>query len=269
VTAPAPWRTVAVGATLALLAGCELIAGIDDRALGPPGGSGGSPGQTGAGGGGGSLASDGGFDRPLDAGGGAGGFPAGSGGRIDAGSDASDGATGAGGGAGTGGMAGTGGGTGTGGVTGAGGRTGTGGAAGTGGGTGTGGVTGTGGATSTGGVTGTGGATGLPTCDSNAQNNMSCLYGSDVDCNRLCGLDLAAIGVTRASVTCGCSVVGEWSCSACTYPSGAALACFHLPSPLVACPRDGTALLKTGTSTCPAPQGVCQSGSSGLSAPGS
>ena len=248
------WGVVAVGATLALLAGCELLAGIGDRSLGKSIGTGGSPAQTGAGGGGGSVTTDGGLDRPLDVGGagGAGGVSAGTGGRIDAGNDAPDAMTGAGGGAGRGGMTGTGGRLGTGGVTGTGGTTGAGG------GMGTGGVSGTGGGSGTGGVTGTGGATVPPVCGPGAQNNMGCLSGFDVDCNRLCGLDLTAIGVVRAAVSCGCLSVGEWSCSGCTYPTASALACFRLPSSLVACPPDGTGLLRTGTSTCPAPDaGSC------------
>jgi hypothetical protein len=173
---------------------------------------------------------------------------------------------------------GSGGGTGTGGATsgGQGGAT----AGGTGGSTaggaggartgGTGGATagGAGGSTAggTGGSTavGTGGATGggIAICAAPQPADKATCTPGTASCTKNCGANISAISGVRAQKPCACVTspatgLPAWDCSnsgVCTYPTGLDATCFHLPTPLPACPADpagGTSMLiRPNTTLC-------------------
>jgi hypothetical protein len=145
---------------------------------------------------------------------------------------------------------------------------------------GTGGATGTGGAVTGTGGKGTGGATGtgggmdagptLPVCASPAPGDGTAC-NSDPSCTKNCGLNTSTLVTGRAMKACTCSgPSGTWSCpstnGACVYPAALDLACFHIPSPVPACPSQagdggadaGSPLIKSGTTTCVPPNSeVC------------
>jgi hypothetical protein len=152
---------------------------------------------------------------------------------------------------------------GTGGSTGA---TGTGGSTGT---TGTGGSTGTTGTGGSTGTTGTGGTTGaLPICASPAPADKSACTVGAATCTKNCGANTTAL-LARAQKPCAClasaTTAGAyaWDCTnsgACTYPASltAMTACFHIPTPLTACPLDAGALIRPHASVCTnTPAGTC------------
>jgi hypothetical protein len=144
---------------------------------------------------------------------------------------------------------------------------------GTGGATGSGGTTGTGGHVGTGGATGTGGAdagAALPVCTSPAPGDGTAC-NSDPSCTKNCGLNTSTLVTGRAMKACTCSgPSGTWSCpstnGACVYPAALDLACFHIPSPVPACPSQagdggadaGSPLIKSGGTSCVPPNSeVC------------
>ncbi len=81
-------------------------------------------------------------------------------------------------------------------------------------------------------------------------------------CTKGCGLNLASIGIARASKLCTCPGVGQtWQCpnlGVCTYPP-ITLTCFNLPTPLPACPVTqvdvGSNLIVPNATPCTLPAG--------------
>jgi hypothetical protein len=139
-------------------------------------------------------------------------------------------------------------GTGTGGSTGAGGTpvmTGTGGTS----------TTGTGGTS----ATGTGGTGADPIgapCPSGVKNKLACT--TEPACFNTCGPLKSGIK------NCSCAAA-MWSCPSCAFPAGADYTCYHLPTPLAACPADmtdpsGMMLPQSGSPCTLAPCTPCGSG---------
>lgn len=84
-------------------------------------------------------------------------------------------------------------------------------------------------------------------------------------CTKGCGLNLASIGIARASKLCTCPGAGQtWQCpnlGVCSYPP-ITLTCFNLPTPLPACPvtqvEVGSNLIVPNATSCTlAPGDTC------------
>jgi hypothetical protein len=128
-------------------------------------------------------------------------------------------------------------------------------------------TSGVGGSTTGAGGSGTGGSSGvIPACNPAPGDGTACTFGTSLSpCNKNCGANIGMISATRAQKTCTCGSTNLWSCpsaaGACVYPTGIDLTCFHIPTPLPACPTDlsdgGSGLLRPNASACTPPSGTC------------
>ena len=126
---------------------------------------------------------------------------------------------------------------------------------------------GTGGSTGSAGTTGTGGTTGgLMVCSPAPQDKSVCTMGA-ATCTKNCGANTTAL-LARAQKPCACVLnpttsAYAWDCTnsgACVYPASltSMTACFHIPTPLTACPLDAGALIRPHLSVCTnTPAGTC------------
>ena len=95
-----------------------------------------------------------------------------------------------------------------------------------------------------------------PACPGTIQDKITPCNG-EPPCAKTCGLNLANIGIARATKLCTCAGVGQtWQCpnlGACTYPP-ITLTCFNLPTPLPACPvaqvEAGSNLIAPNATSC-------------------